>query len=72
MKREFPVRFCERLGLKCPCLLDFCFAPITQANPSAKQKEPIFATTPTMRLKIFDYFLSCKMRYLKLNFNFAT
>jgi hypothetical protein len=22
MKREFHVRFCERLGLKCPCLLD--------------------------------------------------
>jgi len=23
MKREFHVRFCERLGLKCPYLLDF-------------------------------------------------
>ena len=23
MKREFHVRFCERLGLKCPCLLDY-------------------------------------------------
>lgn len=26
MKREFHVRFCERLGLKCPCLLDFYIA----------------------------------------------
>ena len=23
MNREVQVRFCERLGLKCPCLLDF-------------------------------------------------
>jgi predicted chitinase len=27
MKREFHVRFCERLGLKCPCLLDLQLSP---------------------------------------------
>jgi putative transposase len=24
--REYHVRFCERLGLKCPCLLDYLHA----------------------------------------------
>jgi hypothetical protein len=24
MSREAQVRFCEKLGLKCPCLLDCC------------------------------------------------
>jgi hypothetical protein len=27
MKRDLHVRFCERIGLKCPFLLDFAFQP---------------------------------------------
>ena len=37
MKREFQVRFCERLGLKCPCLLDFAGAK--------ERKEKLFNLT---------------------------
>jgi hypothetical protein len=50
MKREFHVRFCERLGLKCPCLLDFAFAPTAQTDPSAKAKEPFFSQRTDIKL----------------------
>jgi hypothetical protein len=57
MKREFHVRFCERLGLKCPCLLDFAFAPPHKANVSAKSKEPFSRFSHRLQhllLKIID------------------
>ena len=31
--REYHVRFCERLGLKCPCLLDLVVAQDLNALP---------------------------------------
>jgi hypothetical protein len=38
MKREFPVRFCERLGLKCPCLLDFAIRISQRISQRINQK----------------------------------
>ena len=50
MKRELPVRFCERLGLKCPCLLDFA-SPFTQAVLQLA-KELFFANSPASLKRI--------------------
>jgi hypothetical protein len=36
MRREFQVRFCERLGLKCPCLLYFDFCIFVKTKKSFK------------------------------------
>ena len=55
MKREFHVRFCERLGLKCPCLLDFGFL-LTHKAKTKKPKELNFAKRTKMKKELKIYF----------------
>ena len=54
MKREFQVRFRERLGLKCPCLLDLEPAFSFQAYSSyhAEHINELKKAAPQLRLDI--------------------